>query len=279
MIKYLLFLLVCILLFLLVILLIKIFKKYKYKYKHEEQFEDTTQIKKNDLAIYVINLPKNKDRLDHLIQLHNNSDIKEIPFTRIEAVNGKEIDVEPYVTSRVFSGIMDIDNNNGERYHHSQITRGAVGCYLSHLKIYKEMKESSKPYALILEDDAWFNKDIYENGIASLHTKVPKDWDIILLGRTDLDIVPQEKYIEMREFCGTHGYIINKNGILKFLEHGNTPINDQIDAVMGKLAREKILHIYALHEQYIVPNNTFGSEIQMPITVVDGKNPDLDPFL
>ena len=54
-------------------------------------------------------------------------------------MNGKEIDVKPYVTERVYNGILDIDKT-GQRHYHSQITRGAIGCYLSHLDIYNKFK-------------------------------------------------------------------------------------------------------------------------------------------
>jgi len=250
-----------------------------YKIYTIEKFtEDYIEIEREQIDVYVINLAKNKDRLDLITHLYNKSDLKNIPFIRIDAINGKEIDVEPYVTPRVYSGIVDIENNNGQRYHHSQITRGAVGCYLSHLKIYEQIQQSydSKPYALILEDDAWFNENIYKSGIRYLYKNIPQDWDIVLLGKIDRDIIPHENYLEMREFWGTHGYIITKNGVHKMLQNANIPINDQIDAVMGKLSRENIIKIYGTKQQYISANNSFGSEIQMPITQKEGINPDND---
>lgn len=36
-------------------------------------------------------------------------------------------------------------------------SKGAVGCYLSHLHVWRLMRERALPYALVLEDDAHFS--------------------------------------------------------------------------------------------------------------------------
>ena len=153
---------IAIILFIILItpLFIRFFNNRRYINKNKETFATLqTIIEQQDFDRYVINLPKNKERLEAITQIYNNSDLAEIPFIRFEAVNGKEIDIRPYVSDRVYEGIMDIDKTK-ERYHHSQITRGAVGCYLSHLGIYEKIKQSSKPYALVLEYNNVRSNDI-----------------------------------------------------------------------------------------------------------------------
>jgi len=266
--------------FLIILLVITLCLNLFIKYSHpptNESFISYKIIERDEFDTYIINLKKNKDRLDAITSEYNASDLSDVPFIRFDAVNGKEIDVRPYVSERVYNGIKDIENNNGERYHHSQITRGAVGCYLSHIHIYEKIKASKKPFALVIEDDAMINKEIYTNGIRNIHHLIPADWDIILLGKIDRDVINHTTYFEMREFWGTHGYLINQSGVNKMLQYGNIPIDDQIDAVMGKLARADTLHIYAPTVQYIPANTSFGSEIQKPITPKEGINPDEDP--
>jgi GR25 family glycosyltransferase involved in LPS biosynthesis len=241
-----------------------------------------TIIEQTDFDRYVINLPKNKERLEAITQIYNNSDLSVVPFIRFEAVNGKEIDVKPFVSERVNDGIVALDTT-GERLYHSQITRGMVGCYLSHLEIYKKIQQSSKPYALILEDDAFFDSDIYQKGIRNLLQTIPPDWDIIMLGRMTFDpsheVIDHESYLELRKFWGTYGYLINQTGANKMLTYANIPIDDQIDAVMGKLSRENILNIYAPLPEYIKMNRTYGSEVQQNVTNKDGVNPNIDPYV
>ena len=255
-----------------------IFKYYQLRKYESELFTNLkTPIERNDFDCYVINLKKNTERLGLINELYNNSDLSTKPFIRIEAVNGKEIDIKPFVTERVYNGIIDIDKN-GERYHHSQMTRGAVGCYLSHLEIYKQLSKSKKRYGLIIEDDACLNPDIYSSGIRNILDNIPNDWDIILLGKIDLDVENKGAYLEMKKFWGTHGYLINQSGVSKMLSLANIPINDQIDAEMGRLSREGKLHIYAPLNQYIASNTNFNSEIQMGITEKKDIDPNIDPF-
>jgi GR25 family glycosyltransferase involved in LPS biosynthesis len=250
-----------------------------YFYQHKEKFTNKNKvIERDDFDCYVINMKKNKDRLDYIQNIYNLSDLNTVKLIRIEAVNGKDINIEPYVTQHVYKGIQGIERTN-QRHHHSQITRGAIGCYLSHLKLYDLIQKSEKPYALVLEDDAKFNPDIYKSGIQNILNDMPEDWDIILLGRMQHDVINKEKYLIVQRFWGTWGYLISQKGIKNMLKYGNIPIDDQIDAVMGKLSREGKLKIYAPFHEFITMNNSFQSEIQMHITEKKDIDPNTDPYL
>ena len=254
------------------------FKQIKLQFESFTTEISDIVIERKDFDCYVINLKKNTERLFYITDKYNTSDLATEPFIRIEAVNGKEIDIQPYVTDRVYKGIQNI-NKTGARTYHSQISAGAIGCYLSHIDIYLKILNSDKPYALILEDDAqWLTPDIYNSGIRDILKIIPNDWDIILLGRLDLNTINKESYLEMHEFWGTHGYLINKQGAIKMLSLASVPIDDQIDAVMGKLKRAGKLHIYAPVEVLIHTNAELGSEIQIPITLIEGVDPNTDAF-
>jgi len=228
-----------------------------------------TVIEQNDFDRYVINMEKNKDRLEEITNRYNQTDLAEIPFIRFEAVNGKDIDVKPFVTESVYNGIMQLDKTH-ERRTYKQLTRGMIGCYLSHLEIYKKIQQSTKPYALILEDDAFFTENnIYTSAIRNAFEYIPPDWDIIMLGRMTFDpshvVVDHETYLELRKFWGTYGYLISKAGVNKMLQYGALPIDDQIDAIMCKLQNDQILNIYAPKTEYIKMNSKFGSDVQQEI--------------
>ena len=58
------------------------------------------------------------------------------------------------------------------------LTRGEVGCYLSHVKAWNLMIEQGLDKALICEDDIIWRSDTHD--IADNFMKeVPDDWDII----------------------------------------------------------------------------------------------------
>jgi hypothetical protein len=62
------------------------------------------------------------------------------------------------------------------------------------------------------------------------------------------------------------------------LSLGGIPIDDQIDAVMGKLERDGKLHIYAPTDIVIPADINLGSEVQMSITEKEGIDPNIDNF-
>jgi glycosyl transferase, family 25 len=102
-----------------------------------------------NIPVYVVSL-KRAARRRELISAHLNE--LGIKFQIVDAVEGAKLDVD-YVKSI-----------NSQR----PIPLGALGCYLSHIKLYEEIVANDIPLALILEDDAVLGADavkIVMNGI------------------------------------------------------------------------------------------------------------------
>jgi glycosyl transferase family 25 len=78
------------------------------------------------MKIFVINLKKDKDRLDNMINNFNKYNFHN--WERIDAVNGKEL---------------------GKKY--GKLNYSETGCYLSHLKTLKLLLEQKLEYAVIDE--------------------------------------------------------------------------------------------------------------------------------
>jgi len=252
-----------VIIFSIIILLSVIYGLYIYNKYCIEKFQDENNIiKRDEFDCYIINLQRNKERLDNITKLYKNSDLYQPDFIRIEAVDGNKIDTKLYVTDEIYNGIVEIDKT-GIRKNSKQLTKGMIGCYLSHLEIYNQFINSNKQYAFVLEDDASFNNDIYNIGIKNVLKDVPNDWDIILLGRIGFNEINKDTYVQMSEFWGTWGYIINQKGAQTMITYGNIPITIQIDAKMIALAKEGKLKIYGTLINYISAGH-FGSEIQMP---------------
>ncbi len=101
---------------------------------------------------------------------------------------------------------------------------GEIGCYASHLGVYREIVANNLDMALVLEDDAVLSKDIVPL-IEDVLAHAPPAWDMILLcGRKDRAVRP---LAEMK--CGqtlvrysrvpptTAGYLISGSGARKML--------------------------------------------------------------
>jgi len=171
--------------------------------------------------VFVINLEDKKDRWENVLS--------QIPLS----LKSK--------TSR-FIALTDESptfKSKKSRYCDLFCTKGMKGCGSSHLAIWQKMVDENIQTAMILEDDAVFKSD-FENLLNQMWQYVPQDWEMILLGcvlKCDLRknyglieklhslIFPLSQNQEvndhvyrLRNFLGTHAYIITKQGAQKLLE-------------------------------------------------------------
>lgn len=130
----------------------------------------------------------------------------------------------------------------------SPLTRGEVGCYLSHLKCYDIMHKRNMPWALIMEDDMIPDEKLL-NVLEQWH-RFPDDWEIIHLApniRNKPGAFKQDnlyhrttltkgcyisKYFPLTYH--THLYLI-KQQCLERLEHHLQPIRVPIDHALFDL--------------------------------------------
>lgn len=199
----------------------------------------TLNVKRSDFDCYLINLDKNKDRLKKFTSSYKGSGLKEEEFIHFKAIYGKDIKYKEYISDKV----------------EINMTPGMVGCFLSHLAIYKMMTKSLKDYALIFEDDASLSRDLNVSMISSIFNSTPDDWDIILLGYdTSNPVHKYEKldgYFKMYNFWGTHAYLIKKTAAAKLLDLTRIPFTNQIDHVMGDLCSKGLLNVYGIQNPLV----------------------------
>jgi GR25 family glycosyltransferase involved in LPS biosynthesis len=226
------------------------------------------------LKCFVINLNFDENRLYTFKKLYNKSDISKLELNRFEGINGKTLDnLELYVDPRALSQLKESEKN-GYRLKHYEITLGAVGCYLSHLNLYKELLEdNNNDYYLIFEDDAYFSDYILYD-ILDYFKKAPIDWDLLIFGamfEKSKDQYPFKKY---EYFWGLNCYMINKKGAEKIIkEYNKNKIKMQIDSMMSLMAIENRINIYGSIRR-LVKHNKVNTNIQLPIKYDE----NIDPF-
>jgi GR25 family glycosyltransferase involved in LPS biosynthesis len=213
-----------------------------------------------DFNIYVINLIKNKDKLETFFDSYYKSDLSNKDIIVYPAVIGKDLELMKYVSSSTYNDIIMTETNN-VRENHTKFTRGAIGCYLSHLNIIKKIAESDKNYGIIFEDDAIIHPYFYDILIKKLDN-IPNDWDILLLGGICMDGVYYDDYIDIKNFYGTECYIIKKESAIKLVPVLDKLIDLQIDAELVKLNKNKYINIYQIYP-VLVYQNTTPSDIQI----------------
>jgi len=232
-----------------------------YKLNNEDQFvkkplspiEETSEIDINSLGInlktYVLNLDRREDRWQKFKNLAKAIDFLE--YKRFSAVDGSILKSTTQL-QRIFDG------------NDYNMVVGAVGCAMSHFKMYIELINSEYDAFLILEDDIEF-ADKFDLKFLHLCKSLSYiDWDIVFIGHHIRNINDEkykkndfptiEKWDVYRSFTeslgGTIGYMITKNGAKKFLDFVNTNrLINCIDTALQKSANE--LNVYYINHHLV----------------------------
>ena len=124
------------------------------------------------LKVYLINLEKDVDRLNHMTK---QLDQLGIEFERIDAINGREIaEINSPLWQKFNKTRSDKENGLGR-----PLTYGEVGCSLSHLVCYEKLINSDLDCAIILEDDLLLDKNFWR-AVESITSKGQRQhWNII----------------------------------------------------------------------------------------------------
>lgn len=220
-----------------------------------------------DTRIFYINLDDNKER-----RLHIDTTLKRLNFTNITRISA--IDTR---TIKKIDGYKSLLDNNAyllllrnikenKRHNHRDLTKGSIGCYLSHLKVYNRMLEENIPYAIIFEDDCNIIDPniIFWEKMKMISDKIPDNVDIFLF-----DAIIHEyrdncsKYIcQVNFFWGSHFYLITQKGINNILKY-LLPIQYQIDNALSIMSYSNKLNIFGCRNIIFCDNIKFKSTIQL----------------
>jgi GR25 family glycosyltransferase involved in LPS biosynthesis len=215
--------------------------------------------------VLVINMDKNTGRMDNIKKHHVNSNMS-LELERFPAVLGANLNPADHVTPEALMELAATEQN-GFRTKHHQLTRGAIGCYMSHVNILKQM--GPEDVYFILEDDAVFGPGL-ESEIKKLLKDAPRDWDMILLGYNSLKPRGSSgSFLSVNSFWGTCGYLINHKGAQKFLrESSKQKIDCQIDSFMSWMSASNKLNVWALKKRLVTTSPMYQSDIQYPIKIL-----------
>ena len=120
---------------------------------------------------FIIHLDEDIDRKN--IWEFNNSWLEDAQF--VKAINGKDIDHQLMEIKK-----FGINHTWRDPFKNRRITRGEVGCFISHYETWKHVIQENKP-CLILEDDAVLDKDLWDEETWLFHMQEHK-LDILYLG-------------------------------------------------------------------------------------------------
>ncbi|PNS10315.1 hypothetical protein COO59_17820 [Mixta theicola] len=171
------------------------------------------------MKVFVINLDGNYERRE---KTEKQCDINNIKYEVISAVDGKALP----------TGLMPLVVHD---YPRCALTRGEIGCALSHLSIYARMIAENIPNALVLEDDALISPGLHSHlaGIKTL-ISVNKPEIFLLTGnciynpRVNKTDLYNNEYYRVAYGSGGHGYVVNQSAAREILKV-NRPIIFEAD--------------------------------------------------
>jgi GR25 family glycosyltransferase involved in LPS biosynthesis len=228
------------------------------------------------MKCFVINLDKNIYRWNLIKYAYPSTDLVDIPIERFSAIKGKEVDIDIWLNKDGIAELKQVEKD-GYRTRHYQLTRGGIGCFLSHYTLAKQLiDDKDNEIYLILEDDAGLPKSPLKSINEYLEIS-PRDWDIILFGTHRVLGLPLTNFVKVSAFWGLYGYIINKRGAKKLVDSVNeTKIDAQLDTYMAWMAQTGKLNIYATKKHIIVDNNQ-SNQTDIQIQLIEQKN--VDPYI
>lgn len=212
------------------------------------------------IPTYVISLDQAREKFNTVSR-----DFQEVgvQVKRFPAVYGKSLTkeelqslVHPYALYTL---------QQGRRISAEISTIGAIGCSLSHIRLWEQFLNSGEDAIHVLEDDAIIS--VPTEKINAFIKSIPEDWDVIYLGFSK-SITDQRRDIKVSEgvykidsnVALTHSYIINQRGAEKLLSRA-LPIIHAVDAYMPIMAMYGGLNAYRPSEQYITQKASLFSQV------------------
>ncbi|XP_056122676.1 procollagen galactosyltransferase 2 [Rhinichthys klamathensis goyatoka] len=196
--------------------------------------------------VYLINLKRREDRRDRMLR---SLEALGIDVTLTDAVDGKTLNS----TQLKALGIEMLPGYK-DPYSDRVLTKGEIGCFLSHYSIWKKVVELQQQQVLVLEDDVRFEtnfksrlntimKDVKQSGL---------QWDLIYVGRKRLQIKHPERWVEgVKNLVSpdysywTLGYALSLQGAKTLLEaqplSKMLPVDEFLPVMFNKHPKEEYM--------------------------------------
>lgn len=236
-------------------------------------------------ACFFLNLDRRVDRLIHVKKQIERGQLHKClksgaQVERISAIDGETVDVEELARQGRISptGLQRFHVSLEEKLFGMDLTRGAIGCSLSHRLAWEKVVKGNFTAALILEDDVEFSHR-FARELKVRWPRVPKDWGIVYLGGLDLlaSGKPPRPFVAEGVRLAYQGqreltaYVIHSAAAARCLELSAT-LTWQIDTHLcsvvdeDKVAQDFYIadpKSYVLHPSLAIQLTSFGTDVQV----------------
>ena len=187
----------------------------------------------DDIPKYVINLDRRRDRW---MSFQNSSGFTQLSnLRRWSGTDGKVINMDQENRVSLFTKYNIVRSTR--RSHMELNTKGGVGCYISHVDVWKDfLEKGDTEVGMILEDDALMDIPTIEKIKLFTKSDILQNtdlWDFCILAPHSGNIKHGAMYpgdetcMRLMEFTGLTGYLFTKKGIRKILPHRSTILHEK----------------------------------------------------
>ncbi|XP_040911110.1 procollagen galactosyltransferase 2 [Toxotes jaculatrix] len=199
--------------------------------------------------IFLINLKRRSDRRERMLK---SLAVLGVSATLTEAVDGKALN-----SSQLQAMGIDMLPGYTDPYSDRVLTRGEIGCFLSHYSIWKQVVQQELQQVLVLEDDVRFEPRFGSRLVAIMDNvkRVGLNWDLIYVGRKRLQVKEPEYWVKGVSNLvhpgysyWTLGYVLSLQGAKKLLQakplHKMLPVDEFLPIMFNKHPKEEYVQYF-----------------------------------
>lgn len=245
------------LLLIVLFIVITIFVIYSHTITKDKFRLTETEIRYKVPPIYCINLASEIKRREHI------QDVFGSYVEMVDAIDTRDNKWREYSHYLTEEGIKQIRRSeiSKKRLQHYELTPGAVGCFLSHIKCWNKFLDtypSDGDYVFILEDDT-MPSITFDKTFTKIINGFPPNCDILLcshLAFGEMDEYQHNgvEYKKLMPYCAFYllnAYFITARGIKKILNDlfkKDNKFYKQLDSYLTDLLNENVIHVSILKE-------------------------------
>ena len=222
----------------------------------------------------VINLTSREDRLFNF----RNKNFKSIArdFEVHEAIDGREV-----TYPQLLSLNMNTQRDWIDPFARRKLSKGEVGCFLSHTEAWKTVIQSGEPH-IIFEDDAQINHDLWDEAYYESVFKKHPNLDFLYLQHNENTpakaVSIDDKLVQPYYPYNMTAYIITPRGAIRMLQTYMATAIKPIDEWLPTHIQNNVITAYALKEDAVkqAPREKLVSDIEVQDGDGDAIFPDFN---
>lgn len=231
-----------------------------------------------DFDFYIINLDRSLSRWTDIKNQFDNQNITN--YKRFSAIDGKSIKDSEYI-NLIDPKTIEIAER-GYRNLHKEHNYGSIGCYLSHVEVWKEILKSGKEYGVIFEDDIILKKN-FKKKFKKFIKNICFNWDLIIFG--EYLLIENNNFKKKNQKCSTYEFLskswcclnsyIIKSSCIKLLLKDIYPVKIQLD---WWLSEQINYNFWILKKPIVELKKDINSDINHSIVISESKDMNLIIF-